>query len=212
VVRTEDGSNDFTKWGNSGRNDNDGLPNGVPPEIQDARDSLYIKNSTHPITQGFSGQVKVYVDPYSFNYGIVSADADVLATIQQDGSFPTLFVYEKGDKLADASVAPNKRIGLFLGQIASPNANTDTAFANLTADGKKLILNTVTYALGASTPPLQLSATRVGSKIHVTWTDIAAKLESASTVNGTYTAVTNATSPYDQDISSAQQQFFRLKK
>src|SRR5205823_11538439 len=39
VVRTDDGSNDFSKWGNSGRNDNDGLPNGVPPEIQDARDS-----------------------------------------------------------------------------------------------------------------------------------------------------------------------------
>ncbi len=213
VVRTDDGSNDFSKWGNSGRNDNDGLPIGVPPEIQDARDSLYIQNSTHPITQGFSGKVKVYVDPYSFNYGIVSPDADVLASIQPDGSFPTLFVYEKGDKLADGSVAPNKRIGLFLGQIASPNANTDPAFANLTADGKKLILNTVAYALGASTPPLlTLSATRVGSKIHVTWTDIAAKLESASTVNGNYTAVANATSPYDQDISSAQQQFFRLTK
>jgi hypothetical protein len=215
VVRTDDGSNDFSKWGNSGRNDNDGLPIGVPPEIQDARDSLYIKNSTHPITQGFSGKVKVYVDPYSFNYGIVSPDADVLATIQPDGSFPTLFVYEKGDKLADGSVAPNKRIGLFLGQIASPNANTDPVFANLTADGKKLILNTVAYAIGASTPPpptLQLSATRVANKIRVTWTDSAAKLESASTVNGTYTAVANATSPYDQDISSAQQQFFRLKK
>src|SRR5437016_7370300 len=96
----------------------------------------YIKNSTHPITQGFSGKVKVYVEPYSLNYGIVSADADVLATIQEDGSFPTLFVYEKGDHLADGSVAPNKRIGLFLGQIASPNANTDPVFANLTADGK----------------------------------------------------------------------------
>ena len=215
VVRTDDGSNDFSKWGNSGRNDMDGQPNGVPPEIQDARDSLYIKNSTHPITQGFSGKVKVYVDPYSFNYGIVSPDADVLATIQPDGSFPTLFVYEKGDKLADGSVAPNKRIGLFLGQIANPNANTDPVFANLTADGKKLILNTVAYAIGASTPPpptLQLSATRVANKIHITWTDSAAKLESAGTVNGTYTSVANATSPYEQDLSSAPQQFFRLRK
>jgi hypothetical protein len=52
----------------------------------------------------------------------------------------------------------------------------------------------------------------VANKIHLTWTDSAAKLESASTVNGTYTAVANATSPYDQDIASAQQQFFRLRK
>ncbi len=108
-------------------------------------------------------------------------------------------------------MAPNKRIGLFLGQIASPNANTDPAFANLTADGKRLILNTVAYAVGAGTRPT-LSATRVGSKIHLTWTDSAAKLESASTVGGTYTAIDNATSPYDQDFSSAQQQFFRLNK
>jgi hypothetical protein len=213
VVKAEDGSNDFSKWGNSGRNDLDGLPNGVPTAIQDARDSLYIRNSTHPITQGFSGKLKVYVDPYSFNYGIVSADADVLATIQEDGSFPTLFVYEKGDKLADGSVAPNKRIGLFLGQIANPNANTDVAFTNLTADGKRLLLNTVVYAAGISEPPaLQLSATRVASKIHLTWTDSAAKLESASAVNGTYATIANATSPYEQDISSAQQQFFRLMK
>src|SRR6266516_3906151 len=105
--------------------------------------------------------------PSMLNYGIVSPDADVLASIQPGGSFPTRLVCEKGDKLADGSVAPNKRIGLFLGQIASPNANTDPAFANLTADGKKLILNTVAYALGASTPPpLTLSATWVGGKMH----------------------------------------------
>jgi cytochrome c biogenesis protein CcdA len=87
-------------------------------------------------------------------------------------------------------------------------------FANLTADGKKLLLNTVAYAAGTGTPipALQLSGTRVASKIRVTWTDSAAKLESASAVNGSYTTITNATSPYDQDISSAQQQFFRLKK
>src|SRR3989442_318101 len=129
--------------------------------------SHYLKNRTHPSAEGLSGKVKVYVDPYSFNYGIVTPDADVLATMQPDGSFPTLFVYEKGDKPADGSVAPNKRIGLFLGQIANPNANFDVAFTNLTAAGKTLILNTVKYAIGASTPPphaLQLSATRVANK------------------------------------------------
>ena len=188
VVKAEDGSNDFSKWGNSGRNDNDGLPNGVPPEIQDARDSLYIKNSTHPITQGFSGKLKVYVEPYSFNYGIVSADADVLATIQEDGAFPTLFVYEKGDKLADGSVAPNKRIGLFLGQIAALNANSDPVFANLTADGKRLLLNTVAYAAGTSTRPT-LSLARSGGALTITFTGT---LQSADSVTGQWTDLPDA--------------------
>jgi len=206
VVRTDDGSNDFSKWGNSGRNDNDGLPNGVPPEIQDARDSLYIKNSTHPITQGFSGKVKVYVDPYSFNYGIVSADADVLATIQQDGSFPTLFVYEKGDKLADGSVAPNKRIGLFLGQIAVLSANTDPVFSNLTADGKKLLLNTVVYAAGPPPAPT-LSLARSAGGFTITFTGT---LQSADSVTGQWTDLPDA-SPLPVQPSGSMK-FYRAKQ
>jgi hypothetical protein len=207
VVRTEDGSNDFSKWGGSARNDNDGLPTGVPLEIQDARDSLYIKNTTHPITQGFSGKLKVYVDPYSFNYGIVSADADVLATIQEDGSFPTLFVYEKGDKLADGSVAPNKRIGLFLGQIAALNANTDPVFANLTADGKRLLLNTVVYAAGTATPAAPtLSLTRPAGVLTITFTGT---LQSADSVTGQWTDLPDA-SPLAVQPSGSMK-FYRAK-
>ena len=70
VTRTADGSNDFSKWGNTARNDNDGQPNGVPTAIQDARDSLYILKPSHPIAAGLpAGKLKVYNTPYSLATG-----------------------------------------------------------------------------------------------------------------------------------------------
>lgn len=208
VKKAADGSNDWINWGNTGRSE-------LAAEVQDARDSLYITKPGHPIAGGLTGKVKVYEVPYSFNFGVPSADADIIASVQADGSYPTLWVYEKGDKLFDGSVVPNKRIGLFLGQTANPNANWPTDFADLTEAGRTLLLNTIAYALGTGTPStgsLDLSATRAAGKIRLAWTDTAAKLESASGVLGPWTAVANAASPFEQDIAGSQQQFFRLKK
>jgi len=151
VKRTADGSNDFTQWGNTSRTEVADTP------INDGRDSLYIRKADHPIAKGFTGKVKVYNELYSLSYGLPSPDADVVASVQENGTFPTIFVYEKGDKLVDGSVAPNKRIGLFLGQNAAPDFNTALDFANLTAAGKQLVLQTVDYAAGVTsgttTPP-----------------------------------------------------------
>ena len=82
----------------------------IDATIQDARDSLYIRNAAHPIAGGLTGKVKVYDPPYSLNFGLPSADADVVASVEEDGSYPTIFVYEKGDKLVDDSLAPNPRV------------------------------------------------------------------------------------------------------
>ena len=206
-----DFSNEFSMFGNTGRTEDT-----QPADLKLPFDSIYITKPTHPIAGGLTGKVKVYDPVYSVNYAKPSADADVIASVRENGEFPCIFVYEKGDKLVDGSVCPNKRIGVFTGQVAALTANWNPEIRWLTDDGKTLLLNTVAYAIGTSTPPppstLQLFATRVASKIHLTWTDSAAKLESASTVNGTYAAVANATSPYLQDVSSAQQQFFRLRK
>jgi len=150
VKRTADGSNDFTQWGNTSRTEVADTP------INDGRDSLYIRKADHPIAKGLTGKVQIYTELYSFNFGLPSADADVIASVQPDGSFPSLFVYEKGDKLADGSIAPNKRIGLFLGQNAAPDFNTVLDFANLTDAGAQLLLQTLDYAagvLGGTAPP-----------------------------------------------------------
>ena len=168
VKRTEDGSNDFTNWGNTSRAEVAETP------IADGKDSLFIRLAGHPIAKGLSGKVKVYNNPYSLNYGLPSADADVIASVQEDGTYPTLFVYEKGDKLTDGSVAPNKRIGLFLGQNAAPDFDTTVDLANLTAAGKTLLLNTIAYAAGSSAAPapgLNIgSITASATDLSLTWT------------------------------------------
>jgi len=160
VTRDPNGSNDFTQWGNSSRSEL------VDTPIADGRDSLFIRKADHPIAKGFSAKVKVHHDLYSLNYGLPSPDADVVASIQQDGTYPTIFVYEKGDKLQDGSVAPNKRIGVFLGQNAAPDFNTALSFTNITADGRALLVNTIAYAAGVtSSDGLIKSVTATGGDL-----------------------------------------------
>jgi hypothetical protein len=156
VKRTEDGSNDFMNWGNTGRSEVE------PLGLGKSTDSLYIRKSDHPIAKGLSGKVQVYKQPYSLNFGIPSADADVVASVNADGTYPTLFVYDKGDKLADGSVAPNKRIALFLGQAANPTANFAPDINNLTDAGKTLLLNTLAFAAGAVLQPADTATGLLG--------------------------------------------------
>jgi hypothetical protein len=207
VVRTADGSNDFSRWGNTGRNDNNGQTNGVPAAIQDARDSLYIQNPAHPIAAGLSGKVQVYNTPYSLNYGIVSPEADVIATVQPDGTYPTLFVYEKGKKLADGSVAPNRRIGLFLGQAASPNANWPTDYSDLSDAGRTLILNTVAYAMSKASAKPTLSVARNGKSLVITYAG--GTLQSADAVTGAWNNESAASPATIQTTGTAK--FYRVK-
>ena len=204
VKRTEDGSNDWTNWGNTGRSEL------VDVDIQDGRDSLYIQKATHPIASGFSaGKLKVYQTLYSFNFGVPSSDAKVVASVQSNGSYPTLFVYEKGDKLVDGSVAPNKRIGFFLGQTANPNANTTTDFADLTEAGRTLLLNTVAYAIGSTqTVAPTVSVSRDGTQVIVTYAG--GVLQSGDQANGPWKDET-AASPVKLQPTGAKK-FYRTKK
>ena len=67
--------------------------------------------------------------------------------------------------------------------------------------------------LYAPTPPqLSLSVTRVANKVRIQWTDPAARLESLDKITGTWSAVPNATSPFEQDTTATAMRFYRLKK
>lgn len=181
----EDGNNDWLNWGNSGRSEVDTIGLG------DARDSIYIRNPNHPTTAGFTGRTQVYRELYSFSFGVPSADAEVLASLQEDGSYPTLFVYEEGDTLVDGSVAPNKRIGLFLGQAANPTVNYAPDLDMLNEAGRTLLLNTIAWAIGgggASEPTL--SVARDGTSVVVTFSG--GTLESAENVTGPWNPETGA--------------------
>jgi hypothetical protein len=206
-------ANDFSFFGNTGRTDQ-AAEGFCCPELLGGRDSLFIRKPDHPIAGGLTGKVKVFNTPYSLNYGKPSADADVIASVQENGDFPTLFVYDKGDKLVDGSVCPNKRIALYLGQVASQDANWNPEIRWLTDEGKTLILNTVAYALGSTnTPPVGGAATisiaRSANDAVITFTGT---LEAADAVTGAWAAVAGATSPRTVPLSSATAKFYRSKQ
>jgi hypothetical protein len=200
TARVEDGSNNFIDFGNSGRTEVDGLG------IGDARDSIHIRNTTHPITSGLSGKVTVYRELYSFNFGIPSADADVLASIEPDGQYPTLFVYEKGDRLVDGSVAPNKRIVFFFGQAANPTVNYGPDIDMMNDTGKSLFLKTIEYAMGGGAKPT-LSVSRTGGNVVITYGG--GQLQSSDSVNGTWQNET-AASPVTVTPTAARK-FYRVR-
>jgi hypothetical protein len=193
-------------FGNTGRTEDT-----QPEDLKLPFDSLYIKKPTHPIAGGLTGKVKVYDPPYSVNYATVTADADVIASVRENGEFPCIFVYEKGDKLVDGTVCPNKRIGVFTAQVAALTANWNPEIRWLTDAGKTLFLNTVAYAIGSTnTPPVGGAATisiaRSANDAVITFTGT---LEAADAVNGPYGAVAGATSPRTVPLSSGAAKFYR---
>lgn len=206
------GANDFVGWGNTARAEVYAL--GTDPGPQD---SLFIRKPAHPIATGFTGKVKVYSKPYSFNFGLPSAEADIIASVNADGTYPTLFSYDKGKKLSDGTVAPNKRIALFLGQTGtgkvlddgitrSPEANFPTDFGILSADGRKLLLNTLNYAAPVATAKPMLSIARAGATVTITYAG--GTLQSTTTLGGPW-ANESVASPFPVATAGASQ-FYRV--
>jgi hypothetical protein len=87
-------------------------------------------------------------------------------------------------------------------------------FASYLPDGTRVLVNDPTNpnslkafrAVTGGTPPLTVGIARSGSSAVITYTGT---LQSSATVNGTYTDVPGATSPYTVPTGAAQAQFYR---
>ena len=211
------GKEQHVDFGNSGRPE-------PPADLQDTgRTSFHIQDADHPIAGGMTGEVEVYDWPYSLSWGNPSADATVVASILADGTFPTTFVYEKGDALVDGSIAPNTRIGLFLGQAGasivadSPFGNTPAAagaprWNYLSEAGRTQVINAVNYAVGAGGSgggggPAELSIARSGTDLVITYGG--GGLESAPAITGPWTSTAGASPLTIQPSGSAR--FYRVR-
>lgn len=82
-------------------------------EVLIARDRLRIDDPADPLAAGLDGDVRVYLGPSKLTVGAPGPDARVVARTAEDGH-PAVFHYPAGARLADGSVAPAPRIGLFL--------------------------------------------------------------------------------------------------
>lgn len=140
----------FEDFGNTQREDGN-----EPPGFEDGegQDSIFIQNPDHPLAGGYPiGPVKVYVDPYSVNWGLTTTmgrGVEVIATLDEGGQFATLFTYDEGAIMEDGSEAPGKRIGIWLAQPGDGNIVYD----NIEANGLGLLANAINYGLGLTIEP-----------------------------------------------------------
>ena len=137
----------FEDFGNTQRANIDEEP---VEDFNEGQTEFFIQDPSHPMAAGFTGTVNVYEDPYSLNWGLtetLGAGATVVGSVDEDGSYATSFVYDKGAILEDGSAAADIRIALWLGQagVGAP------FFDNLTTDGLTLIEAAINYGLGLTT-------------------------------------------------------------
>jgi hypothetical protein len=72
-----------------------------------------ITNSAHPLAGGLSGTVTVTEAGGGVRWGVPGSAAISVASLPDDANKATVFAYEKGAILADATVAAHRRVGLF---------------------------------------------------------------------------------------------------
>ncbi|MFK7907464.1 MAG: LamG-like jellyroll fold domain-containing protein, partial [Chitinophagales bacterium] len=73
---------------------------------------VQINNSTHPITNGFIGNVSVMNNAQTFYWGKPNSAAS-LATLNGQSNKSVIFAYDLGDQMVGMN-APGRRVGLFL--------------------------------------------------------------------------------------------------
>ncbi len=113
---------------------------------------LNILDNTHPIMDGIAtGPVTLADSPTDFSYctGAVGPGVRVLAAAVGDAGRRTIMVAEPGAVLLDGGVAAGKRVLFYL---------YDTTWLSTNATGRKILDNTLAYALG--TPQAGFSAPR----------------------------------------------------
>lgn len=134
----------FEDFGNTQRANIDEDPE---EEFNEGQEGFFIQDGSHPLAGGFSDFVQVYEDPYSLNWGLTDTlgpGATVVGSVDEAGTYATLFVYDKGAILEDDTPAADIRIALWLGQagLGAP------FFDNLTDDGLTMIEAALNYGLG----------------------------------------------------------------
>ena len=134
-----------------------GPPSQFPYGVVDSAKDIMIRDSTHPLAVGLKGLVHVYSANKEINWGKVAATAHVVATLTSDTSGATLYVYEKGAKLFDGTVAAGMRIGFFL----EDDNKTGTA-PFLTVDGVAMFDESVAYGLGVTPTAVRTAASPHG--------------------------------------------------
>jgi hypothetical protein len=170
--------------------------------------TIEIVNATHPMAAGLpAGPVRISQNNTDVSWGVVGAEATVIARIVGTTDHAALYGYDTGTKLIDGtSTAPARRVHAFM---------TDGSYAVLTADGRKLFDAAVQWALGGTTPPPGpriTSSSIAGGQITINWTtpgtlEYTDNLGTGATWTSTNDSDGSFTGPADQ-----AHRFYRVKQ
>ena len=130
-------------------------------------------------------------------------EAIIIATLEDDPEHAVIYAYDKGAELIDGSDAPEKRVFFLM---------TDDTFLALNDDALKLFDAAVAWARRTveSAPRFEMPAIEQNG-VRLTWTE-GGILQSAEILNGQWTDVPGATSPYPVPFDNKRMQFFRIRK
>jgi hypothetical protein len=87
--------------------------------------SMSPEQVAHPLAAGFTGSVSVAAIDAPLSWGVPSATAVVIATLVGAPERATIFAYNKGAVMQQEETATAKRVGFFVGAVATEELTND---------------------------------------------------------------------------------------
>ena len=116
-----------------------GTVNGTDYGSATAQTTLDILEPAHPMAGGLSGTVTVLTGPAEARWGVLASGGVAVASITGAPTQATVFGFDTGATLIDATAAPARRVGLFLSDFGPAETNSD---------GVRLTLHSICWAAG----------------------------------------------------------------
>jgi len=98
-----------------------------------------ILDSAHRAAGGLAGTVTVFVGAENMRWGVLANGGVAIASLPGSPSQATVFTFETGAELIDATTAPARRVGLFM---------DNSGPTSVTPDGVRLVLSSICWAAG----------------------------------------------------------------
>jgi glucose/arabinose dehydrogenase len=99
--------------------------------------SLLISGTTHQISAGLTGQVKVTNDIEGLTWGVPNQNASRIATVVDNPQRSYIFAYEKGSQMPGL-IAPSRRVGMYL---------LHQTATSLTPEGRLLLRQSINWVV-----------------------------------------------------------------
>lgn len=126
-----------------------------------AQTQIEVLATAHPLAAGLAaGPLTFVTGPADVSWGLPAEGATRIATVVGNADRVAIYGYDAGATMANGSTAPARRVHLFL---------SDTAYTLLTADGHKLFDAAISWATGAATGGIQLTARRDAGGLRLEW-------------------------------------------